>query len=94
VRDLAGGHTTPTFAAATPVASYDDAVSLQAIGTRALQDRDRFTRKQEAELMASKQAAGPAAFGPDDIPPVLAGAVTAVDIFRTGACDDFLAPAA
>jgi hypothetical protein len=97
-RDLAAGDATPSFAPGTPLATYDDAVALQAVSDRAISDLGRFAPAQQDQLLAFRLtlgeivAAGPGAFGPDDMSTVLGGAAVAVDIFSSGECDGFLRP--
>jgi transglutaminase-like putative cysteine protease len=97
-RELAGGDTAPAFVPATPPATYDDAVALREVADRALGDLGRFDASQQAALLAFDAAladivaAGPDAFGPDDVGTVLSGAANAVDIFTSGDCDGFTHP--
>ncbi|MGH9230041.1 MAG: M28 family metallopeptidase [Acidimicrobiales bacterium] len=97
-RTLAAGETTPSFAPGTPLATYDDALALQAVADRAMSDLDRFAPAQQDQLLAFRAtldeivAAGPDAFGADDISTVLGGAASAVEIFSSGECDGFLRP--
>ena len=97
-RDLAGGETTPSFAPGTPLATYDDAVALHAVADVAISDLGRFAPAQQDQLLAFRRtlgeivAAGPGAFGADDISTILGGAAAAVDIFSSGECDGFLRP--
>jgi Peptidase family M28 len=95
-RELAAGETTPSFVPGTPLATYADAVALQAVADRAISDLGRFTPAQQDQLLAFQQAldeivaAGPDAFGADDISTLLGGAAAAVDAFSSGECDGFL----
>jgi hypothetical protein len=97
-RDLAAGDATPSFAPGTPLATYDDAVALQAVSDRAISDLGRFSPAQQDQLLAFRLtlgeivAAGPGAFGQDDMSTLLGGAAVAVDIFSSGECDGFLRP--
>jgi Peptidase family M28 len=97
-RDLAAGETTPSFAPGTPLATYDDAVALQAVADLAISDLGRFAPAQQDQLLAFQRnlgeivAAGPDGFGTDDISTLLGGAAAAVDIFSSGGCDGFLRP--
>jgi hypothetical protein len=86
----------PTFAASTPLATFDDALSLQAVTNQAVTDLSRFTATQQTQLLSFRDsintivAAGPASFGDDDVATLIGGAATAVNILTTGACDGFL----
>jgi hypothetical protein len=97
-RDLAAGETTPSFAPGTPLATYDDAVALQAVANLAISDLGRFAPAQQDQLLAFRRtlgeivAAGPDGFGADDISTLLGGAAATVDIFSSGECDGFLRP--
>ena len=95
-RDLTSGDTTPTFTPGTPLATYDDAVAMQAVSTQARADLGRFTPGQQAQLLHVQAtvddivAAGPDGFGPGDVSALLSGSATAVGIFASGECDGFL----
>lgn len=95
-RDLAKGETTPTFTPDTPLATYDDALALQAVSERADADRGRFSPEQQERLLDFRAdldeivAAGPDAFGDDDITTLLSGSAASINIFTTGECDGFL----
>ena len=66
--------------------------------TRPSSDLGRFTPSEQAQLTAFRDqlnlviSQGPGAFDDTDIPPLLAGAVTAVLLLTSGPCDGFLAP--
>jgi hypothetical protein len=95
-RDLASTDEPPTFSTAPTPVTYGDAVALQAVGQRLLQDLDRFTPAQQATLAGFTTtldgivAAGPAEFGPDDIGTIAGNAVAVVNLLTTGPCDGFL----
>lgn len=96
VHDLVQGER-PTFTPAN-LATYDDAVALQAVGHAALADLDRFSPADQARLNQIRAdldrvvAEGPAAFGDDDRTTVLLGAAASISIFTTGPCDGFTRP--
>jgi Peptidase family M28 len=93
--DLADGDETPVFVSPTSLATYADAVALRMVVNRARADFDRFSPEEQAQLIAYAAAlteivaAGPAAFGPDDIVVLLSGAEDMFDIFASGECDSF-----
>ena len=95
--DLVNG-ARPTFVGNAPLATYADAVSLQDVVSHAMADIGRFNATQQQQLqdfltlLNQVVADGPANFDATDINPVLAGAVNAVNILTSGACDGFLAP--
>jgi hypothetical protein len=98
-RDLVDGDAVPGFVGSTPTATYEDAVELRATADRALADVDLFTPEQQDRLLAFDRAleeivaAGPAAFGEDDVATILAGAANAVDLFTRRDCLEDAAPA-
>jgi hypothetical protein len=85
----------PTFVGTSPLATYDDAVALAAVTNAAVGDLGRFTAEQQATLEQFRTdlntivADGPAAFDPDDVATLVAGAAGAVEILTTGVCDGF-----
>jgi Peptidase family M28 len=93
--DLADGDEAPAFVSSTPLATYADAVALRVVVDRGLADLDRFPPDEQAQLLAFDSdlaqivAAGPAAFGPDDIGVLLSGAANLVRILASGECDSF-----
>ncbi len=95
--DLVSG-AKPTFVGNAPLATYADAVSLQDVVSHAMADIGRFNATQQQQLrdfltlLNQVVADGPANFDATDINPVLVGAVNAVNILTSGACDGFLAP--
>jgi hypothetical protein len=90
----AGPH--PTFSPNNPVATFDDARSLQSVVNAAQPDQPRFTPTQQQQLVKFRDdlnaivAAGPAAFGADDVNSIVGGAATAVGILTSGPCDGFI----
>lgn len=86
----------PTFAAPTPLVTFDDALSLQTVTYAAVSDLGRFTAMQQTQLLSFRDsinaivAAGAANFGDDDVATLIGGAATAVSILSSGACDGFL----
>jgi hypothetical protein len=88
----------PTFAAGTPVATYDDAVAIREVLVKGEAELVRFSTEQQAQLQQFRDdldaivSAGPGAFDDGDVGPLLSGAATAVSILTTGTCDGFLAP--
>jgi hypothetical protein len=95
-RELADTDEPPSFVAAPAPVTYGDAVELQVVGQRLLQDLDRFTPAQQATLLANQAtvdgivAAGPAEFGSDDIATIAGNAAAVVSLLTTGPCDGFL----
>jgi hypothetical protein len=93
VRDLVAGER-PTFAPAA-LATYDDAVAMQAVGQAAQDDLARFSAADQARLETVRAdvdrivAEGPGAFGTDDAITVLTGAATDIAVFSSGECDGF-----
>ena len=93
VRDLVAGER-PTFAPAD-LATYADAVAMQAVGEAAQDDLGRFSAGDQARLTSVRGdvervvAEGPDAFGTDDAITVLTGAATSIGIFSSGECDGF-----
>ncbi len=88
----------PTFVANNPLATYADAVQLQAVVDSATADLGRFTPSQQTQLLAFQTllhtvvSDGPGQFDQTDITNVLSGAVSAVSLLASGTCDGFLAP--
>ena len=96
-KDLVAG-ARPTFVGTTPLATFADAVALNDVVNTSVVDIGRFTASQQSQLMAFKNllnqtvADGAANFDTNDIPPLLNGAVNAVNLLTSGTCDGFLAP--
>lgn len=97
--DLAAGPR-PTFVSGSPLATFDDAVSIRQVLVQSEADLTRFSASQQAQLQQFRTfldgvvAAGPGAFTDAEVAPLLSGAATAVSILTSGACDGFLAPPA
>jgi hypothetical protein len=96
-KDLVAG-ARPAFVPNTPLATYADAVSLADVVNTAVVDLGRFSPSQQEQLLDFQTllnqvvADGPANFDDSDISPLLSGAVNAVNLLTSGACDGFLAP--
>ena len=96
VNDLVTTDDPPEFAPSTPLATFEDALTLQHFVTTAYADIGRFTAAQQQQLLDLKAkldaivAAGPTQFGDDDVSTLLLGAITTVNTFTTGGCDGFL----
>ncbi|HEY3723900.1 MAG TPA: M28 family peptidase [Acidimicrobiia bacterium] len=86
----------PPFTTGTPLATFDDALSLQAVTSSAIADLGRFTAEQQSQLLKFRDdlnaivAGGPAAFDSADISTLVSGAATAVSILTSGTCGGFL----
>ncbi len=95
-RELANTDAPPAFVAAPAPVTYADALVLQVVGDRLVQDLDRFTPSQQATLLANRAtldaivAAGPAEFGPDDIGTIVGNTLAVVNLLTSGPCDGFL----
>jgi Peptidase family M28 len=86
----------PTFVAAPPLATFDDAVALQGVTNSATTDLPRFTATQQQQLLKFRDdlnavvAAGAANFDDADVAALIGGAVTAVGILTSGTCDGLI----
>lgn len=95
--DLANTNDVPTFTQPPTIANFDDAVALSEVASLALNDIDRFTVEQQAQLqqiasdLATIVAEGEENFDAADINTLLLSALTAVNLLTTGECDGFLA---
>ena len=95
VHKLVEGDRVP-FSGTNPVATFEDAVTINDVGNRAVADIGRFDPSQQAVLLQFHDAlnaivaAGPANFGADDIGTLLSAALNFVNIVSTGQCDGFL----
>jgi Predicted aminopeptidases len=95
--DLVAG-APPAFVPNTPLATFADAVSLNNVVNQAIADIDRFTGTPRAQLqqfhddLNAVVAAGAGEFDDADVSALLGGAVNAVSLLTSGACDGFLAP--
>jgi hypothetical protein len=96
VSGLANASGRPTFSGTNPLATYADAVVLQGVVHSALGDLARFTPTQQTQLLKFRDdldaivAAGAGAFDDADLPPLINGAVSAVNILTSGPCDGFI----
>jgi hypothetical protein len=92
---LASGEVSPEFNATAPLATYSDALALDALITQALPDIDRFDPGQQANLLgwastvANIVADGEALFD-QNIFTLLLTAQNVVSLLTTGECDGFL----
>jgi hypothetical protein len=95
VHKLVEGDRVP-FSGTNPVATFENAVTINDIGNRAVADIGRFDPSQQAVLLQFHDAlnaivaAGPANFGEDDIGTLLSAALNFVNIVSTGQCDGLL----
>jgi Peptidase family M28 len=86
----------PTFSSANPLATFDDALSLQAVTHSAVADLGRFSADQQSQLLKFRDdldaivARGAAGFDANDVSTLVSGAATAVGILTSGACDGFV----
>lgn len=96
VTGLANASGRPTFSGTNPTATFADAVVLQGVAHAAITDLARFTPTQQTQLLKFRDdldaivAAGAGAFDDSDLAPLITGAVTAVNILTSGACDGFI----
>lgn len=94
--DLASGALTPTFDGSAPLATYEDAVSINNVLQLALNDLNRFTPSQQATIQSAASAianivaSGSGNFGGGDINTLLGNAVALVSLLASGDCDGFL----
>jgi hypothetical protein len=95
-RQLAGTADPPSFAAGTPLATYDDAVAARAVVKRAYADVDRFSAADQQTLTQIRSDVqrlvdeGRAAFGSDDVGSLLGDAARFVEVISHGTCSGFL----
>ncbi len=95
--DLVAGEP-PVFVPNTPLATFADAVELNDVVNQAITDIDRFTGTPRTQLqqfhddLNAVVAAGAGQFDDTDVANLLGGAVNAVNLLTSGACDGFLAP--
>ena len=96
VDDLVATDDPPDFVPATPLATFEDALTVQHLVTTAIEDIERFTEALQQQLLDFRAqldaivSAGATDFGDDDVLTVLIGTATAVRTFTTGGCDGFL----
>lgn len=98
--DLVDSDEVPSFVPDTPLATYEDAVVVRVVADKALLDVDLFSPEQQELLLAFDEAldemvaAGPDAFGDDDVATLLAGAANAIEVFAARDCiEDIMPPA-
>ncbi len=95
--ELASAALTPVFNGAAPVATYSDAVALDAVLQIGLADLTRFTPGEQATFLAAAAAIGAIVadgsgnFDGGDITTLLVNAVSLVSLLTNGECDGFLA---
>ncbi|MGI9600308.1 MAG: M28 family peptidase [Acidimicrobiales bacterium] len=95
---LSSGALTPAFNGAAPLATYADALALDAVVQTALPDLDRFNAADQATItgfagqLTTMVAEGEANFDAADISILLGGAAQIIGILTNGTCDGFLAP--
>ena len=96
-KDLVAG-ASPTFVPNTPLATFADAVELNAVVNQAIIEIDRFTGTPRAQLqqfhddLNAVVAAGAGQFDDADVSALLGGAINAVSLLTSGPCDGFFAP--
>jgi hypothetical protein len=96
VDDLVATDDRPHFVPSTPIATFEDAVTVQHFVTTAIDDIERFAEPQQQQLLDFKAtvdaivAAGATEFGNDDLMTFLLGTATVVNTLTTGGCDAFL----
>lgn len=94
--ELASAALTPVFNGAAPLASYEDALAIDAVLQLALTDLARFTPAQQATVqtaantIAAIVADGSSSFDTVDISTLLANSITLVSLLTTGECEGFL----
>lgn len=86
----------PTFSSTNPLATFNDALTIQGVTNGAISDLTRFTEAQQQQLLAFRDdlnvivAGGAADFDDTDVATLIGGAATAVGILTTGTCDGFI----
>tara|TARA_R110000823_G_scaffold47903_9_gene121831 strand:- start:17847 stop:18998 length:1152 start_codon:yes stop_codon:yes gene_type:complete len=94
-KQLASGAVTPAFVAGSPLATFEDAVTLDALLQLAVTDINRFDPADQAVIMANASsmasivAGGSAGFDASDISATLGIAVQLVSLLATGTCEGF-----
>jgi len=97
--DLAAAEVAPSFDLGAPLATYDDALSMQQLLVPAEADFGRLSSADEAAAkqflvdLTSIVDAGPDAFDETAIGTLLSGAASIVEALASGECDGFLDPA-
>lgn len=93
--DLATRDDRPAFVPDAPVATFDDAVTMQRVVTAARPDLGRFEAADQAVVeqflvdLDAMVAAGADAFDGTDVGALLAGSAALVDLLTEGECDSF-----
>jgi hypothetical protein len=93
VTGLANANGKPAFSGTNPLATFDDALSLQSVAHAAVTDLSRFSPAQQTQLLKFRDdvdaivAAGAGAFDDTDVATLIGGAATAVNILTTGTCN-------
>ena len=96
VDDLVDTDDPPQFVPSTPIATFDDALTVQHFVTTAIADIARFSAAQQQQLLDFRTkldaivAAGATEFGNDDVVTLLTGTVGFVNTLTSGECDGFL----
>lgn len=96
VDDLVATDDPPDFVPSTPLATFEDALTVQHFVTTAIDDIGRFSEPQQQQLLDFRAkldavvAAGATEFGNDDVLTLLIGTAAAVNTLTTGGCDGFL----
>ncbi len=96
VADLAAGSSTPTFATAAPLATFDDAVTINALAEAGQADIALFSPADQATLLGIAAALqtivdnGEAAFDANALNTVLGSSLTLVTLLASGQCDGFV----
>jgi len=96
VRTLASTSNPPTFAAGTPLATFDDLLAAGQVIERAYADRARFSAADQqtlTQVLADSRriiGEGRAAFGSDDVGVLLGDAARFVEVITHGTCSGFL----
>ena len=96
--NLANTDEPPEFVSGTPLVTFDDVVAASRVIERTLTDLSRFSPADQAALIEGHGTArqilddGRAAFGDEDLGPLLVAAANFVTIMTHGTCDGFLVP--
>lgn len=95
VQAIVAGDRMP-FSGTGPIATFEDAVTLNPVANKTVADIGRFDPSNQAALLKFRDdlntmvAAGPANFGADDVGTLLTDTASWVNILSTGQCDGFL----
>jgi aminopeptidase YwaD len=93
---LSNGLLTPTFNASAPLATYDDALTLDAVAQLAINDVNRFSTADQdfifsfASQLAAIVAEGRSNFDSADINAMLLPTIQMVSLLGSGECDGFV----